>query len=131
MPYHEIQELKGHFKEKEVISTLQTKCAGKWHQFFGFEHRFPDFGFNFQQSGNNKTTSTIELIPDSTISPETELVIFTTSGTSGKSKLVAYAHQSFANCCQSWQQAGLFTKNLFGNPGLSRCSLTPSESGLF
>jgi acetylornithine/succinyldiaminopimelate/putrescine aminotransferase/predicted amino acid dehydrogenase/acyl-coenzyme A synthetase/AMP-(fatty) acid ligase len=116
MPYHEIQELKGHFKEKEVISTLQTKCAENGISFLDSitDFRIPDL--IFQKSGNRKT---IEFIPDFPISPETELVIFTTSGTSGKSKLVAYAHQSFAYCCQSWQQAGLFAKYLFGNPGLS------------
>ncbi len=53
------------------------------------------------------------------LTPETGAVIFTTSGTSGKSKLVVYNQGAFSISCQSWQQAGLFAPGLFGNKGFT------------
>ena len=45
---------------------------------------------------------------------KTESVIFTTSGTSGESKLVLYEQGAFIRNCTSWQVAGMFKKEKLG-----------------
>lgn len=44
----------------------------------------------------------------------TESVIFTTSGTSGRSKLVVYEQGAFIRNCISWQESGFYEKNRLG-----------------
>lgn len=53
------------------------------------------------------------------VDPESEAVIVTTSGTSGKTKLVVYEQKAFALNCLSWQQAGLFREEFFCNAGFT------------
>jgi acetylornithine/succinyldiaminopimelate/putrescine aminotransferase/predicted amino acid dehydrogenase/acyl-coenzyme A synthetase/AMP-(fatty) acid ligase len=53
------------------------------------------------------------------LNPETEAVVFTTSGSSGKSKLMVYTHERLLNSCQSWQHQGLFDADKFGNAGFT------------
>ena len=44
----------------------------------------------------------------------TEAVIFTTSGTSGRSKLVVYEQGAFIKNCISWQESGFYEQNRLG-----------------
>ena len=118
MPYREILALKGYEREKDVVHTLQSQCTENNIQFIDshcdllvhdiIKHAYAD---SFQPDET--------LIAGADISPETEAVVFTTSGTSGVSKLVTYSNECFANCCQAWQKCGLFSPELFGNPGFS------------
>ena len=45
---------------------------------------------------------------------KTESVILTTSGTTGKSKLVLYEQGAFIRNCHCWQESNLFTKDKMG-----------------
>lgn len=118
MPFRETLFLKGFEKEKEVVYTLQAKCR---------DHQIPMLDANtdflmtdlIRQANEQVLRSGETPVPPVNILPQTEAVIFTTSGTSGRSKLLVYTHEGLANCCQAWQQAGLFDKKLFGSPGFS------------
>jgi len=118
MPYRETFQLKGHEREKEVIYALQKSCIENNIPFLDTQEDLSVFELLLQKI-NNPYQSDQAKIPQTTITPQTEAVIFTTSGTSGISKLLVYTHQDLANCCQAWQQAGLFDKNLVGNAGFS------------
>jgi acetylornithine/succinyldiaminopimelate/putrescine aminotransferase/predicted amino acid dehydrogenase/long-subunit acyl-CoA synthetase (AMP-forming) len=118
LPFQELLNEKGHDREKEVIYSLQLKCRQHGIPFFDANNDFGIYDMLLNQDYiSDRTTSTNEIFPE--IDPKSEAVIFTTSGTSGMSKLVVYTHEGFSNCCQSWQQRGLFTAQLFGNPGFS------------
>lgn len=118
MPYQEILQLKGHEREKKVICSLQDKCYANEILFLD---SFRDFRIAdlIGQANDEQNKFDQILFPQSNISPQTEAVIFTTSGTSGISKLVVYTHEGLVNCCQAWQKLGLFSKEFFGNPGFS------------
>lgn len=118
MPLHDILQLKGHEREKDVIASLQKQCEENQLLFLD---SFQDFSIEnlIIQTREKENRLDQYLMPKGNISPQTEAVIFSTSGTSGKSKLVVYTHEALINCCQAWQHAGLFSKELFGNAGLS------------
>lgn len=51
--------------------------------------------------------------------PETEAMIITTSGSSGRSKLVVYEQGAFIRSCLSWSEANFFSKNKLGGRGFT------------
>jgi acetylornithine/succinyldiaminopimelate/putrescine aminotransferase/long-subunit acyl-CoA synthetase (AMP-forming)/predicted amino acid dehydrogenase len=118
MPYREMLDLKEHAREKEIVNAIKAKCNETGVSFLDSNTDFKTFEL-IDQVLNNREENTEDFIRDDKISPDTEMVIFTTSGTSGKSKLVVYSHKSFAFCCQAWHESGLFAENLFGNTGFS------------
>jgi acetylornithine/succinyldiaminopimelate/putrescine aminotransferase/predicted amino acid dehydrogenase/long-subunit acyl-CoA synthetase (AMP-forming) len=60
--------------------------------------------------------------------PETECLILTTSGTSGRSKLVRYRQEAFLRSCASWEAAGLFRPEALG--GRALCLLLAHSMGI-
>lgn len=118
MPFREILQQKGHDREKEVIDSFASLCRQKQIPFLD---AYEDFGTLslLQEVKEKKLELLQDIIFTENISTETEAVIFTTSGTSGKSKLVAYNQGAFSVSCQSWQKAGLFEPGLCGNPGFT------------
>ncbi|MBI4511644.1 MAG: aminotransferase class III-fold pyridoxal phosphate-dependent enzyme [Deltaproteobacteria bacterium] len=52
-------------------------------------------------------------------SAETEALLLTTSGTSGRARLVRYAQGAFLRSAASWEAAGLLGEDRLGNRGLS------------
>ncbi len=118
MPFREILQLKNYEREKEVIYILQDKC--KENEIL-FLDSFEDFNVAglIQQVKDDRIKPDCFPIAQSPVTPQTEAVIFTTSGSAGISKLLVYTHEGLVNCCQAWQKCGLFSKELFGNPGFS------------
>ena len=114
MPYIEILQQKGHEREKEVINLFISICQKKQIPFLD---AFEDFGIaSLLKLVKDKTKDPLQhtVFPEN-LTNTTEAVIFTTSGTSGKSKLVVYDQGAFARSCQSWQEAGLFAPEFCGN----------------
>jgi acetylornithine/succinyldiaminopimelate/putrescine aminotransferase/predicted amino acid dehydrogenase/acyl-coenzyme A synthetase/AMP-(fatty) acid ligase len=60
--------------------------------------------------------------------PEAECLILTTSGTSGRSKLVRYRQDAFLRSCASWDAAGLFRPEALG--GRALCLLLAHSMGI-
>ncbi|HLP71406.1 MAG TPA: aminotransferase class III-fold pyridoxal phosphate-dependent enzyme [Bacteroidales bacterium] len=114
MPLEETRQLKDHPREKTVVEEMKAKCAAA-----GIRLMDPMSELGIRELLKNKTDPEIAGKLNDDVIPDSEMVIFTTSGTSGKSKLLAYSHKAFSFCCQSWQEAGLFEPELFGNCGFS------------
>lgn len=118
IPCHEILQEKGNEREKEVCRLLQKKCRESEILFLDSFEDF-DAAKLIQTAKNEVNVADNLLFNRFPVSPQTEAVIFTTSGSSGISKLLVYTHEALANCCQAWQKFGLFSPDLFGNPGFS------------
>ncbi|HJW31693.1 MAG TPA: AMP-binding protein, partial [Saprospiraceae bacterium] len=118
LPCREILRQQGLEREKEVVAIFQKRC--KQYQLPLLD-AFDDFNIpDLIQQVKEKNSG---VLPDSVmpndITTHTEAVIFTTSGTSGKSKLVVYSQGAFSISCQSWAKAGLFDPAICGNPALT------------
>jgi acetylornithine/succinyldiaminopimelate/putrescine aminotransferase/predicted amino acid dehydrogenase/acyl-coenzyme A synthetase/AMP-(fatty) acid ligase len=59
---------------------------------------------------------------------EAECLVLTTSGSAGRSKLVAYRPAAFLRSCLAWQRAGLFAPDKLGGRGL--CLLLSHSMGI-
>lgn len=119
LPYRDIRKQNGHEREKQVIHELENLCR---QTNIPFLDAYEDFSIHsLLQNIHRKDSYKISEfnIRPADISPDSEAVIFTTSGSSGKSKLVVYKQGAFSASCQSWQQAGLFDPGLCGNPGFT------------
>jgi long-subunit acyl-CoA synthetase (AMP-forming) len=114
-PEKEIQQLHGYEKQKQVIRDIRTVAEKNNLSLFDAVEDF------------HLTTYLHEEIPHTPVSQmplvqqciqktnmSTESVIFTTSGSSGKSKLVLYEQGAFLRNCACWQQSGLYRKEKLG-----------------
>lgn len=118
IPGNEVRSLEGHDREKSEINEIKSLAAMKkirvWDPFEDF--RLDEFlnepAFD-QESG---PISTQELRK---VNPADDVLIVTTSGTSGRSKLVAYNHEAYYINCLAWQKAGFYDKNLLGGTGFT------------
>lgn len=114
IPLEETLKLKNHTREKSVVEDIRAKCNGAGIRLID---PLSDLRIHEILNDTGKFKYAGSKVDD--VSPDSEMVIFTTSGTSGRSKLLAYSHKSFSFCCQSWQEAGLFEPDMFGNTGYS------------
>lgn len=118
MPYREIQRQRGLEHEKEAIARFEQLCN---------QHKIPFLDawedFNMETLLKHIQQEPLEEPPppffETELTTENEAVIFTTSGTSGKSKLVVYNQGAFSLSCQVWQQTGLFAPEYCGNPSFT------------
>ena len=62
------------------------------------------------------------------VTREDEAIIMTTSGTSGKAKLVVYNQNGFINSCESWESAGFYKEGKMQGTGL--CLLLGHSMGI-
>lgn len=118
MPYQDTLFLKNHEREKNTIHELQATCRKNNILFLDAYHDFRITDLIRKADDRSSEIPSAQVNWDY-ISPKAEAVIFTTSGTSGISKLLVYTHEALINCCQAWQFDGLFHKDWFGNPGFS------------
>jgi acetylornithine/succinyldiaminopimelate/putrescine aminotransferase/predicted amino acid dehydrogenase/acyl-coenzyme A synthetase/AMP-(fatty) acid ligase len=118
IPYREMLQQRGHEREKEVIHSISSFCN---EQEIPCWDAFEDFSITslLQLIKEGKLFPGEEPVFPANLSTEAEAVIFTTSGTSGSSKLVVYQQGAFSLSCQAWQQAGLFDPGFCGNAGFT------------
>jgi acetylornithine/succinyldiaminopimelate/putrescine aminotransferase/acyl-coenzyme A synthetase/AMP-(fatty) acid ligase/predicted amino acid dehydrogenase len=114
IPFKELLGDKRHEREKEVIQSFKTFCSRNQIPFYDSDEDFQVQLLIRQIKTRQYDEAVFEKNP--ALNTETEAVIFTTSGTSGKSKLIVYNQGAFSVSCQSWQQAGLFEPHVCGNP---------------
>ncbi len=114
-PNKEIQQLSGYDRQKQVVNDIRQIAQ---------QHHLPlyDAAEDFRLSPllNTSTfpedSTTNQFVQSSlkTTRPSTEAVIFTTSGTSGRSKLVLYTQGAFLRNCHCWQASGLYSREKLG-----------------
>jgi acyl-coenzyme A synthetase/AMP-(fatty) acid ligase len=115
VPEKEIQLLRGHEKQKKVIQNIKTVAATNHLLLFDITDDFhlkKYFEITAAPHASSLTSLVQKSMHDTGLS--TESVIFTTSGSSGKSKLVLYEQGAFLRCCQSWQESGMYDKERLG-----------------
>jgi acetylornithine/succinyldiaminopimelate/putrescine aminotransferase/predicted amino acid dehydrogenase/long-subunit acyl-CoA synthetase (AMP-forming) len=119
LPQNEVMSLEGHDREKsgimEIISLAAREKIIIWDNLTDFginEELFDPSLIAFQ----NKNILNQE--PENVV-PSDDVLIITTSGTSGKSKLVVYSHEAYYLNCLAWEKAGFFNKEVLGGTGFT------------
>ena len=119
-PAREIGQLKHHEKEKAIIGEIHS--FSKKHKISLYDSLM-DFKLSelIRDRGAGFDPSRAPLIKEiqSRTGETTESLIITTSGSTGKSRLVVYEQGAFLRSCSSWQAAGFFEKGLFGGRGFT------------
>lgn len=114
-PEKEVQRLFGYERQKQVINDIRT--IAQRHSLPLYETS-EDFHLSTYLTGlipkqeYLKNANVLTCIHGTAIS--TESMIFTTSGTSGRSKLVLYEQGAFLRNCTCWQASGLYAKEKLG-----------------
>ena len=116
----EIFTLNHHVREKTVVRSVKAiadkrslLCLDLWDDF-DLKHqlyeKFPVIDFSTRPSVKSAIEKT---------SLDTEVTIITTSGSTNRSKMVAYDQGGFLKNCMSWQAAGFYDKKNLGGRGFT------------
>src|SRR4030042_2884527 len=119
LPQNEVRSMEGHDREKsevkEIMNLAATKSIKIWDSLtdFGiYEALFETTTrFNYDKKQFDEELNSVL--------PGDEVLIVTTSGTSGRSKLVIYTHEAYYLNCLAWEKAGFYNKNLLGGTGFT------------
>ncbi len=111
-PENEINNLSKHEKEKQILKEIR-ECVKKTKvDFYDIEQDFKISKYVKLKIPND--FNPLENILVKKIIKETnksnEIAIFTTSGTSGRSKLVVYDQEAYINTIVSYEASGLYKK---------------------
>ena len=119
LPQNEVMSLEGHDKEKseirKIVSLGATKKIDVWDSLadFGVDKALfepPKIDVNYGILSSKEWESVV---------PGDEVLIVTTSGTSGKSSLVVYTNEAYYLNCLAWEKAGFYNKNILGGIGFT------------
>ncbi len=115
IPEQDIFSLQHHDKEKSVVKKirkiakeLELSCYDIFSDF-----RIKEFLFATPLTLHYAQEELYQEIVGGT-SFQTESLLITTSGSTGKSKLVTYCQGAYISSCISWQKAGFFSEDLLG-----------------
>lgn len=135
IPEKEILALNKNYEmEKQIIKKIKQVANDNNVITFDLAEDFNILAYLYMKSSNNFSIDKNEIINNviNNTNVSTESVIFTTSGTSGKSKLVVYEQGAFIRNCISWREAGMYEKNkLFGRSFIDIFPHTISIRALF
>ncbi|WP_372634789.1 aminotransferase class III-fold pyridoxal phosphate-dependent enzyme [Fodinibius sp.] len=120
IPMSEIHQLDHHEKTKEIVNEIARKVEKRdlwvWDTFNSFEIRhwlsgdLPGDDFRLDPLVS-------EIIQKTNL--DQEALIITTSGSTGRSRLVVYHQGAFVKSCLSWQMAGMLDKTRLGGRGFT------------
>lgn len=119
LPHNEVRSLEGHEREKSEIEEIIDIAAQKRLKVWD---NLTDFGFDQEFSSTSPSFPEGVTFPDNEINnihPTDDVLIVTTSGTSGRSRLVVYTHESYYLNCLAWEKAGFYNKNVLGGTGFT------------
>ncbi len=119
LPANEISSLNHHEKEKSVVGSIISIAEKMGLR----KYDIGDFGLSellykdipeVDYDSDKLVRQSIEKT-----SLDTEALLITTSGSSGKSKIVIYEQASFILSCMSWQEAGFYDEDMLGGRGFT------------
>lgn len=124
VPEEDIASLERHDKEKAIVKTIKAAALKRGLPSFD---PLGDFGLRqwlYRDMPEEGLTAPAAPGPEATsamasTSSETEALIVTTSGSSGRSKLVVYEQGAFVRNCLSWQEAGFYAPDKLGGRGFT------------
>jgi len=120
IPNREINYLNHHTKAKQVVNDISRTVQ---------DHNLPAYdtltSFGIRQwvqgdlPGTDFSSDSLvkEVIQKTNL--EQEALIITTSGTTGRSKLVVYRQGAFIKSCLGWQMAGMLDEKILGGRGFT------------
>ncbi len=119
IPRNEVWSLEGHEREKSEIKEIENLASQKrvniWDSLL-------DFNIGEILSEPFSKSDHEEILNDKEIDkviPDDDALIVTTSGSSGRSRLVVYDHKAYFYNCLSWEQAGFYRKEILGGNGFT------------
>ena len=119
IPKKEILGQKTNPKYEKILNEIETIGLENKKSVFDLEEDFNVKKLVFENISDDFSFDT--KIVKNTIENtnlENDAAIFTTSASSGKSKLVLYDQSGFIKCCMSWQKSGLYKKTVMGGRSL-------------
>jgi acetylornithine/succinyldiaminopimelate/putrescine aminotransferase/predicted amino acid dehydrogenase/acyl-coenzyme A synthetase/AMP-(fatty) acid ligase len=122
VPERDIASLDGHDKEKSIVRDIKAAALRK-----GLSCYDPLVDFGLRDGLYLDMPDAAQgALPDpeveeaiSATTAATETLVLTTSGSSGKSKLVVYEQGAFIRNCLSWQEAGFYAPDKLGGRGFT------------
>jgi acetylornithine/succinyldiaminopimelate/putrescine aminotransferase/predicted amino acid dehydrogenase/acyl-coenzyme A synthetase/AMP-(fatty) acid ligase len=122
VPERDISALERHEKEKAIVRAVKAAAARRGLPCFDPLTDFDLRGWLGRELPDADPASfagpEAARALDST-TRETEALIVTTSGTSGRSKLYVYEQGAFIRSCMSWQAAGFYAPEKLGGRGFT------------
>jgi acetylornithine/succinyldiaminopimelate/putrescine aminotransferase/predicted amino acid dehydrogenase/acyl-coenzyme A synthetase/AMP-(fatty) acid ligase len=120
VPEADIGALDHHDKEKSIVRTIRAVARERGLPCYDSlrDFRLRDRLYKDGSDGDGIPGPDAAGAIAST-TPETGALLITTSGSSGKSKLVAYAQGAFIRSCLSWQKAGFYAPDKLGGRGFT------------
>jgi len=116
LPKKEILSMKNYEKQKNVINEIFNKAVKNEITTYDLSE---DFSFESyirktlnSNLNKNKNPLVEQVIKKTNL--KTEAVIFTTSGSTGQSKLVLYDQEGLINNCISWHMSGMYNHDKLG-----------------
>jgi acetylornithine/succinyldiaminopimelate/putrescine aminotransferase/predicted amino acid dehydrogenase/acyl-coenzyme A synthetase/AMP-(fatty) acid ligase len=119
LPQNEVRSLEGHEREKSEIEEIRDIADQKRLKIWD---NLTDFGIDAEFSGSLQSFPESETFSDNefnNVNPSDDVLIVTTSGTSGRSRLVVYTHEAYYLNCLAWGKAGFYDKNVLGGAGFT------------
>ncbi len=119
LPLNEVLSLDGHDREKSEIREIEKLVSQRKINIWD---TLQDFGISEMFSEPFSISGQEDLLPEKGIekvSPDDDVLIVTTSGSSGRSRLVVYSHEAYFFNCLSWEQAGFYRKEILGGHGFT------------
>ena len=119
LPEGEVLSLEGHDKEKDSVKSVREIAKSQKIPIFDF---FADFSFveNLREDKIPDLLITREVKKSlNQVNPTDEALIITTSGSTGRSKLVVYTHEAYWLNCMAWQEAGFYKMDSLGGTGFT------------
>jgi acyl-coenzyme A synthetase/AMP-(fatty) acid ligase len=112
IPGKEIEGLNAHMRQKKVIADIRTTSTQQGCRVFDVS----DFTITVPQNNTTLSASQEKLVQDCLQKNKAsmECAIFTTSGSSGQSKLVVYTQGAYLTMFESWQEAGMYARDKMG-----------------
>ncbi|SMO64386.1 aminotransferase class III-fold pyridoxal phosphate-dependent enzyme [Fodinibius sediminis] len=120
IPMTEIRRLDHHVKAKAVVDDIIEKVQGHgikiWDTFSSFNILH---WLNCELPRDNFLSDPLVAAIVERTNLNQEALIITTSGSTGRSKLVVYRQGAFLNSCLSWQMGGMLEKSRLGGRGFT------------
>lgn len=120
LPIQEIDHLQHHEKVKSMVTDIRKKI-----QIHGLPIYDSVTSFNLRtlitEHCPEKNFANLPLVKEviNNTNRKQESLIITTSGSTGKSKLVVYQQEAFIKSCLSWQAAGMLDESQLGGRGFT------------
>jgi acetylornithine/succinyldiaminopimelate/putrescine aminotransferase/predicted amino acid dehydrogenase/long-subunit acyl-CoA synthetase (AMP-forming) len=122
LPGRDVGCLEHHEKEKSIVGAIRTTVLRRGLPCYD---SLGDFSLR-EWLGQDIPDETEAVLPGSeaaraieSTGPETEALLVSTSGSSGRSKLAAYDQGAFLRSCLSWQEAGFYDPGKLGGRGFT------------